>query len=151
MRVSIREDMEDIGLGNICGEIVATQVSGQIFREPCTTPVVSPGGRCTRHGGLELVKQEKAELERTVIAQRKKIEEELLPKATARILEILNNEEAKDADVINVWKTIMDRIGLAAVQGIVVEGSVQIEAPLDILRKMLQGETPDIVEGHVVE
>jgi hypothetical protein len=140
--------MEDIGLGQTCGVLVPTQVAGQIFRDPCPTPVIREGMPCMKHGGAEIVKQEKADLDRTVIAQRKKLEEEVLPKATKRILDILNNEEAKDADVINIWKTVMDRIGLASVQGIVVEGAIQIEAPLDTLRKMLQGE---VVDGEVVE
>lgn len=147
--MSIDDDMKEIGLGQTCGHLVPTQVAGQIFRDPCPTPVIEPGMRCMKHGGGEIVKQEKAALERTVIAQRKRLEEEVLPKATERILAILNNEEAKDADIINVWKTVMDRIGLASVQGIVVEGAIQVEAPLDVLRKMLQGET--VVDGEVVE
>lgn len=143
--MSVNEDMQDIGL---CGHLVATQVNGQIFRDPCPTPVIVPGTQCTKHGGLEQVKQEKAALERTVLAQRKRLEEEVLPKATERVLAILNDEEAKDADVVNIWKTVMDRIGLASVQGILVEGSVQIEAPLDILRKMLEGQ---IIDGEIVQ
>src|SRR3954454_16820526 len=149
--MSIDDDMEAIGLGQTCGEIVPVQVAGQIFREPCEVPVISPGMKCMKHGGMELIKQEKAELERVVIAQRKRLEEEVLPKATKRILDILNDEEAKDADVVNIWKTVMDRVGLASVQGLVVEGAIQVEAPLDILRSMPRGEPMDITDAVIVD
>lgn len=149
--MSIDDDMEAIGLGQTCGEIVPVQVAGQIFREPCTTPVISAGMKCMKHGGMELVKQEKAELERVVIAQRKRLEEEVLPKATKRILDILNDEEAKDADVVNIWKTVMDRVGLASVQGLVVEGAIHVEAPLDILRSMLRGEPMEVTDAVIVD
>jgi hypothetical protein len=148
--MSIDEDLQELGLSKTCGHLVVTQINGQLFKDPCDTPVVEYGGKCTKHGGLELVKQQKALHQKTVLAQRQKLEEEVLPKATQRILDILNNEEAKDADVINIWKTVMDRIGLAAVQGVVVEGNIQIEAPLDILRRMLAGQ-PEIVDAEIVE
>jgi hypothetical protein len=146
--VSIDKDMEELGL-QTCSEIVPVQINGVIYREPCTVPVLSGVDRCTKHGGAELVKQEKIALERTVLAQRKRLEEDVLPKATERILSILNDEEAKDADVINVWKAVMDRVGLAAVQGLVVEGSIHVEAPLDALRRILEGQS--VVDGEIIE
>lgn len=83
------------------------------------------------------------------------MEDVILPKASERIVQILDNDEAKDQDVIKIWQTTMDRIGLAAVQGLMVEGTLNVEAPMDILRRMLTPapalELDDVVDAVVVD
>lgn len=146
-------DLIDLGLAKTCSHFqVMQEVTGETYKTYCPRPVLEFGGFCSRHSEAhELVKQANLERKKTVLVEKQRLEEEILPKATQRILDILNNEEAKDADVIKIWQTTMDRIGLAAVQGLVVEGEIKVEAPLDILRRMLTSPLPEIEEIHEAE
>jgi hypothetical protein len=146
-------DLVDLGLAKTCSHFqVVQEPSGETYKTYCPRPVLEFGGFCSRHDEAhELVKQANLERKKTVLVEKQRLEEEILPKATQRILDILNNEEAKDADVIKIWQTTMDRIGLAAVQGLVVEGEIKVEAPLDILRRMLTAPVPEVEEIHDAE
>lgn len=153
-----QNDLIELGLVKQCPHIVVTEIRGQLIREPCGAETIQFGGLCSRHDNTaELVRQERNAKERTVLRQRRYIEETLFPKLTERIEAIIDNDEAKDADVIKIWQTTMDRIGLAAVQGLVVEGTVKADAPLDILKAMLRpsstaeiDDEEDIVDAEVV-
>ena len=129
--------------------------TGETYKVYCKRPVAAFGGSCSRHSAeMEIVKQAKLERRAAVMVEKQRLEEEILPKATERVMGILDNDEAKDADVIKIWQTTMDRIGLAAVQGIVVEGEIKVDAPIEILRRMLQTAPQaieDVVEGELVE
>lgn len=143
----------ELGLVKRCGHVIMSEMRGQIIKDFCGAETIAFGGKCFKHDTTrDLVLQEKVAREKTVLVQRRYIEDELFPKLTKRIEDIINNEEAKDADVIKIWQTTMDRIGLAAVQGLVIEGNVKVDAPLDILRAMLQPVTApaDIVDGEIV-
>lgn len=146
-------DLVELGLVKTCSHFqVMQETSGETYKVYCQRPVLAYGGSCSRHSAdLELVKQANLERKKTVLVEKQRLEEEILPKATQRILDILNNEDAKDADVIKIWQTTMDRIGLAAVQGLVIEGDIKVEAPLDILRRMLTLPTPELEEIHDAE
>lgn len=150
-------ELIELGLVKRCGHVIVSEMRGQLFRDFCGAKTLEYGGKCFKHDeNHDLVKQERVAKERTVLAQRKYIEDELFPKLTKRIEEIIDNAEAKDADVIKIWQTTMDRIGLAAVQGLVIEGSMKVDAPLDILRAMLRPTMSidgldDIVDAEVVE
>jgi hypothetical protein len=150
----MQAEMIELGLVKACSHVIVSETAGRIFRDFCGAETIAFGGKCSKHDNTaDLVKQEKAARERTVMIQRRYIEDELFPKLTKRIEEIIGSEEAKDADIIKIWQTTMDRIGLAAVQGLVVEGNVKVDAPLDILRAMLQPTTDldDVVDGEIVE
>lgn len=146
-------ELIELGLVKKCGHILVGEMRGQLFKDYCAAPTLEFGGLCSKHDVTkDLVAQDKAARERTIITQRKYIEDELFPKLTKRIEKIINNNEAKDADVIKIWQTTMDRIGLAAVQGIVVEGNVTVTPPLEILRSMLRPTAdPDIVDAEVLD
>lgn len=153
---SMDDTMIELGLAKTCGHMEMVQESnGQVFREFCGKPVAEFGGFCAPHGGNALIKQRREiAKEKVVLAQKRHLEEEVLPKATKRVMAILENPDSKDADVIKVWQTTMDRIGLGAVTGILLDGDIKIDAPLDILRRMLtanMGTAEEIVEGEVVE
>lgn len=155
-------DLVDLGLTKTCSHFTVTQeVTGETYKVYCSRPVRAFGGACSRHDDAhELVKQANLERKKTVLVEKQRLEEEILPKATQRILDILTRCDpdtgellAKDADIIKIWQTTMDRIGLAAVQGLVIEGDIKVEAPLDILRRMLTAPAPDleeIVDAEVV-
>lgn len=145
-------EMIELGLVKKCGHVVVSEMRGQLFKDFCGAKTLTFGGLCSRHDDTkELVAQDKAAHERTIMVQRRYIEDVLFPQLTERIEAIIKDEEAKDADVIKIWQTTMDRIGLAAVQGIVLEGNLKIEAPLDILRGMLRPATDDdIIEAEVI-
>lgn len=146
-------EMIELGLVKRCSQVIVSEMRGQLFRDFCGAKTLTYGGLCAKHDNTkDLVKQEKAASERTVVAQRRYIEDTLFPELTKRIEEIINNEEAKDADIIKIWQTTMDRIGLAAVQGIVLEGNIKVDAPLDILRSMLRpSSSDDIVDAEVLD
>lgn len=144
-------ELIELGLVKQCGHVIVSEMRGQMFKDYCGAETIVFGGLCSRHDNTrELVQQEKAARERTVMVQRRYIEDELFPKLTTRIMEIIQDEEAKDADIIKIWQTTMDRIGLAAVQGLVVEGNVKVDAPLDILRAMLAVQEPEVLDAEVI-
>jgi hypothetical protein len=74
-------------------------------------------------------------------------------------MRILRDADSKDSDIIKIWQTTMDRVGLAAVSGLIVEGNVTVDAPMDILRRMLSQNTPlvddpedvDTLDGEIIE
>lgn len=153
----ISNDLIELGLAKACNHFTVEQEpTGETYKVFCRRPTREFGGQCSRHSEeAELVKQAKLEKKSIVMQQKKRLEEEVLPKATERVMGILDNEDAKDADVIKVWQTTMDRIGLAAVQGVMVDGEIRVDAPLDILRRML---TPartldelEVIDAEVVE
>lgn len=145
--LTVSDEMYELGLVALC--------SGWIGREGkrrrCGLESAKVGANCKAHGGDQLAAQ------RMVQKQRQIIEDSLLPMATARVLEILADPEAKDVDVIRIWSTIMDRVGLAAMQNISLQADVQVTAPLDILRAMLSNpvqqaiEDGSVVDGEIVE
>lgn len=141
-----------LGLVKKCCHINVSQMSGQIYRDYCGTPTLAYGGMCSKHSpDTDMVKQARTAVQKTALVQRQRILEEVLPKATERMLKILDDDESKDADVIRIWMTSLDRVGLGTVSGLVVEGEIKVEAPLDILRAMLRGQSPDVIEGEIVE
>lgn len=152
----------DLGLAKTCSHFTVTQErSGEAYKEYCTNPVAEFGGFCSKHDpAAELVRRAKLDSKAAVMEQKRKLEDVILPKATQRIEAILEDVDeetglprAKDADVIKIWQTTMDRVGLAAVQGIVVEGEIKVEAPLDILRRMLTAapvSLEEITDAEVV-
>lgn len=153
--MGIQNELIELGLVKRCGHIVMSEMRGQMIKDFCGAETLEFGGRCYKHDTTkDLILQAKVAQEKTVMVQRRYIEDVLFPRLTKRIEEIINNEEAKDADVIKIWQTTMDRIGLAAVQGLVIEGNVKIDAPLDILRAMLQPTVvpgdADIVDGEII-
>lgn len=152
--ITVADDMFELGLVALCPAWIGREAK----RRRCGLEVVSPGAFCTGHGGDQL------SVQRTVVRQRKYLEDELLPIATQRILGILTdtdedgNYTAKDTDVVRIWSTIMDRVGLAAMQNVNLQSEVSVAAPLEILRSMLMGqraiesESPgEVVDGEVVE
>lgn len=147
-------ELIELGLVKQCGQVIVSEMRGQMFKDFCGAETITFGGLCSRHDNTrELVQQEKAARERTIMTQRRYIEDELFPRLTKRIEEIIDSEEAKDADIIKIWQTTMDRIGLAAVQGLVIEGNVKVDAPLDILRAMLRSSAdpePEVIEAEIV-
>lgn len=149
--MGVQSDLIELGLVKKCGHVVVSEMRGQLFRDFCGAKTLTFGGFCSRHDETkELVQQEKAARERTIMTQRRYIEDNLFPRLTERIEAILDSEEAKDADIIKIWQTTMDRIGLAAVQGIVIEGNVKVDAPLDILRGMLASQEPEVLDAEIV-
>lgn len=151
--MGMHAELIELGLVKQCSHVIVSEMRGQLFRDFCGAKTISYGGLCSKHDGTkDLVAQNRAASERTVMTQRRHIEDDLFPKLTKRIEEIIRNEEAKDADIIKIWQTTMDRIGLAAVQGLVIEGNLKVDAPLDILRAMLRPATdPDVVDAEVIE
>lgn len=133
--ITVPDDMYELGLVPLCPGWIGRSENK---RRRCGLETIGNGVYCAAHGGDQLG------MLRTVQKQRKILEEELLPKATERILRILVNPEAKDSDVIRVWATIMDRVGLAAMQSLTVEVGVQSVAPIDMLRELLMGR---VIEG----
>lgn len=151
--MSPQTDLIELGLVKECNHVVISNYRGEVFKDFCGAETIRIGGMCSRHdNSAELIKQEKIEREKTVLAQRRIIEDELFPKLTKRIMEIVDNEDARNADVIKIWMTTMDRIGLAAVQGLMIEGTMHIDAPVDILRAMLRPVTDEpVLDAEVVE
>lgn len=148
-------DLMELGLTKTCSHFTVEQEpSGETYKVFCRRPTLEFGGVCARHDPrAELIRQGKLESRKVVMEQKRKLEEEVLPKATERIEGILQNEEAKDADVIKIWQTTMDRVGLAATQHVQVEGEIKVEAPLDILRRMLTAPTvmlEEITDAEIV-
>jgi len=142
----------ELGLAKACDHVVVSEIRGKIFKDFCGAETIVFGGKCSKHDNTaELIKQEKLAKERTVVQQRRIIEDELFPKITERIRQIVEDPDSRNADIIKIWMTAMDRIGLAAVQGLVVEGNVHVDAPLDILRAMLRPVEPDVLEAELVE
>lgn len=138
----VHDDLYELGLVPLC----AGWIGREGKRRRCGVETIGPGVFCGAHGGDQL------SIMRTVQRQRKLLEDVLLPQATRRVLEILGDDEAKDTDVVRIWSTIMDRVGLAAMQNINLQGEVAVAAPLEILRSMLMGrEEPRQIEETVVE
>lgn len=154
--MSVTSDMIELGLTKLCAHFqVESEPSGETYKVFCRRPTTEIGGYCNRHSEERaLVDQAKTVKKAAALVEKARLEEEILPKASKRIESILDNEDAKDADVIKIWQTTMDRIGLAAVQGIVVDGEVRVDAPMDILRRMLTPppamELDDVVEAEIV-
>lgn len=153
-------DLIELGLTKTCSYVEVSQHGGQIFRDFCGTPTLVYGGKCSKHSqDLEFARQAKAEVAKNAAIHRAMLEDEVLPLAHQRVMRILNDPDAKDADVIKIWQTTMDRVGLAAVSGLVVEGNVTVDAPLDILRRMLSAnpsveknaDDMDVEEAEIVE
>lgn len=117
----------------------------------CGQPQVDRSPLCRYHGGLDLVAVE------DVAGLRKQMTEAILPVAIARLLDIVDNPDSVDADVIRAAFGIMDRVGLGPVQGLVIDGNVNVQAPLDALQGMLSQvaarmvPTPEIVDAEIVE
>lgn len=154
---SIGDDLIALGLTKTCGHLsISQERNGQIFKDYCGKPVAEMGGFCPVHGGTALIKQKTAlAQQRTVMAQKQKLEEDILPLATKRVLAILNDEYAKPEVIVKIWQTTMDRIGLGAVTGIVLDADIKVDAPLDILRRMLTANMgaiePDVEDAEVVD
>jgi hypothetical protein len=150
-----QDELIDLGLAKQCSHVLVSEMRGQIFKDFCGSPTLEFGGKCYKHDtAKDLVQQERVAHERTILAQKRYIEDILFPRLTKRIEEIINSDESKDADVIKIWQTTMDRIGLAAVQGLIIEGNMKVDAPLDILRAMLQPVTdmdPEVLEAELIE
>ena len=155
--MGLNDTLMEMGLVKACSEITITEHEGTIFRDYCGTPTLFYGGKCSKHSeSLELARQAKAEVAKNAAIHRALLEDEILPKAHKRVMDILNNEDSKDADIIKIWQTTMDRVGLAAVTGLIVEGNVTVDAPLDILRRMLSQNQPtledmDTVDGEILD
>lgn len=150
-------DLIDLGLAKTCAHFtVESEPTGEAYKVYCPRPVREFGGSCSRHSAERaLVDQARVERKAAAVLEKKHMEDVILPKASERIVQILDNDEAKDQDVIKIWQTTMDRIGLAAVQGLMVEGTLNVEAPMDILRRMLTPapalELDDVVDAVVVD
>lgn len=149
-------ELIELGLTKECPHFTVEQEpTGETYKIYCKRPVREFGGFCSRHSAeAELVKQAKIAKQATVLVEKAKMEEEILPKASQRVMDILDNDEAKDADVIKIWQTTMDRVGLAATQSLEVTGEVKVTTSLEILRGMLTPPTAaeelDIVDAEVV-
>lgn len=149
-------ELIELGLTNLCCHFTVEQEpTGETYKVFCRRPTRTLGGQCSRHSAeAELVKQAKIEKQAVVLQQKALLEEKLLPKATDRVMDILDNDEAKDADVIKIWQTTMDRVGLAATQSLEVTGEVKVTTSLEILRGMLTPpatvEDLEITDGEVV-
>lgn len=139
--LSVSDDMYELGLVALCSGWIGKEGK----RRRCGVETIGPGVYCTAHGGDQLA------LMRSITKQRKILEDVLLPQATSRIMEILADPEAKDTDVVRIWSTVMDRVGLAATQNIALQAEVSVAAPLEILRSMLMpAPAMDAIEGEVV-
>lgn len=154
--MSIDTDLIELGLTRTChhGRPVLEK-TGEMYTVYCRKPVINFGDLCPKHSGDEdIARQDRLAKKRVAIMQREVLENEVLPKATARIMAILADEDSKDSDVIKIWTSVMDRVGLGSVQGLVLEGDLKIDAPLDILRRMLTPPPSDfreVLEAEVVE
>lgn len=150
-----KDELISLGLVKSCSAIVTVQERGHMLKEFCASPTLEIGGLCSKHSpDAELTKQAEVAAKKGIALQRVKLEEEILPLATKRMMEILRNPDSRDADVIKIWQTTMDRIGLAAVSGIMLEGEIKVDAPIDILRRMLATPLPaleEFVDAEVVE
>lgn len=139
--IEVDDDMYELGLVPLC----AGWIGREGKRRRCGIETVEAGVNCIAHGGDQLVTM------RSVNKQRKILEDVLLPQATARVMQIVSDPEAKDTDVIRVWSTIMDRVGLAAMQNVNLQADVNVAAPMEILRAMLMGSPTQAIEGAVVD
>jgi hypothetical protein len=101
---------------------------------------------CAIHGGAAIVESRGAAQLRDVITQT------ILPVAVERMRAIILDPDEKTENIIKAFVALADRGGLAAVQGVMLEGNITVEAPLDVLRRMLEpSSSPEILEGEIVE
>lgn len=144
----VAEELYELGLVKLCSQ--PEYIDGHRFR--CGRPTAEYGGLCGAHGGTALIKQRAVlDREKTSARIRKRLEDEILPVATARVMEALADGETKISDIVRIWATTMDRVGIPAVSGVALDAKLEVSAPLDILRQMLgQVEDSDVVDGEVV-
>lgn len=136
--MAIPDEMYELGLVPNCSGWIGKENK----RRRCGIQVAAIGLNCNAHGGSVMLQQN------SVLRVRKRLEDEILPQVTAKILRILNDEDTRDENIIKIWQTTMDRVGLAAASALTLEGNITMDAPLDILRRML---ADNVVDGEVVE
>lgn len=97
----------------------------------CGQPVVSGEDKCVYHGGGRLL------LAANVREFREQISENIVPVAINRLMDILLDEDAMPNDVIRAAFGLMDRVGMGPVQGIQIEGNLNVQSPLTAIQGLL--------------